>query len=190
MANPWKVIFAFVGVFVAGAVFGGFFTARTAEKRWAEQQQQQPATPAVAAVTTSTAPATLATAPARQGNGGNRALPPTMITPVMLQRLSVTLKLTDEQLEKIRPIVARADEDMLWLRRENFRNTNRVLERMHTEIGTLLTPEQRNDLEVWKRTMQEKLQRAEKERRNEALLRKEQNAGANGANSHTAAKGN
>ena len=32
MDRPWKVILAFVGVFIAGAVFGGFFTLRSAAR--------------------------------------------------------------------------------------------------------------------------------------------------------------
>lgn len=32
MDRPWKVILAFVGVFIAGAVFGGVFTARSADR--------------------------------------------------------------------------------------------------------------------------------------------------------------
>ena len=33
MDKPWKVIVAFIGVFIAGAVFGGVFSLRSAGKR-------------------------------------------------------------------------------------------------------------------------------------------------------------
>src|SRR3954469_14360137 len=105
MGSPWKVILAFVGVFVAGAVFGGFFTARSAGRRWAEREARlanQPANP-------------VATQPPaahnRPPNNPTRAFG--QITPVMLQRLATQLKLTDDQKDKIKPIVTRAEEDML-----------------------------------------------------------------------------
>jgi hypothetical protein len=89
--------------------------------------------------------------------------------------MATKLKLTEEQREKIRPIIARADEDMTWLRRENFRNTDRVLDRMHAEIALLLTDEQKAELEVLKHNIKDRLKRAENERRGESPLRKESN---------------
>ena len=44
MDRPWKVILAFVGVFIAGAVFGGVFTARSADRpaKAAKQAGKEP----------------------------------------------------------------------------------------------------------------------------------------------------
>jgi hypothetical protein len=185
MGSPVKVIFAFVCVFIAGAVFGGFFTARTASRKIQEVQQPQAAVPVAPAPQASQTPAP---APANnRPNNANRAGALT-ITPVMLQQLAVQLKLTDEQKEKVQPIVKRSAEDMNFLRQENFRATNRVLERMHSEIALLLTPEQRSELEIQKRIMQDRLQQAEKQRKNERLLQKA--SPANRANPDTAAKSN
>jgi len=179
MGGSWKVILAFVGVFMAGAVFGGFFTARSAGRRWAEREARlanQPANP-------------VATQPPaannRPPNNPNRAFG--QITPVMLQRLATQLKLTDDQKDKIKPIVTRAEEDMLYLRKENFRSTARVLERMHADIGVLLTEQQRTDLEVLKKAMKERMERAEKERRDELRLRNKDQTGMNRASDAAAA---
>jgi Spy/CpxP family protein refolding chaperone len=183
MDNPWKVISAFVGVFIAGAVFGGFFTARTASRKI--QEVQPP--PAAVAVT----PAPPQSTPAvNRPNANNRG--GVSVTPVMLQRLAVQLKLTDEQKEKITPIIKRADDDMRYLRTENFRSTSRVLERMHADISVLLTPEQKQELEVQKRIMQDRMKEAEKERRSEQLLRNQQklNPGNRGNPDTSALKGN
>lgn len=183
MGSPWKVIFAFLGVFAAGAVFGGFLTARTASKKI--QEQQQPV--AVAPTAPVPAPTPAVNRPANQLGNLNRGASAT-ITPFMLKQLSVQLKLTDEQKEKITPIIKRADEDMTYLRRENFRSTARVLERMHAEIAVMLTPEQKTELEVQKRLIQERMQRAEADRRADQLLRKEQKARSNAQDA--ALKGN
>ena len=38
MNVPWKVLLAFVGVFIAGAVFGGVFTMGVSARRFAPRQ--------------------------------------------------------------------------------------------------------------------------------------------------------
>jgi hypothetical protein len=169
MGSPVKVIFAFVCVFIAGAVFGGFFTARTASKKMEEVQQPQAAAPVTPApqATQSPAPTPVVNRP----NNVNRAA--ATITPQLLQQLSVQLKLTDEQKEKIQPIIKRSAEDMNFLRQENFRATNRVLDRMHNDITVFLTPEQRSELEIQKRILQDRMQQAEKQRRSDRLLPKD-----------------
>jgi hypothetical protein len=40
MDVPWKVILAFVGVFIAGAVFGGVFTMGVSARRFANGPRQ------------------------------------------------------------------------------------------------------------------------------------------------------
>lgn len=182
MDKPWKVISAFVGVFIAGAVFGGFFTARTASKKIQEVQ------PPPAAVATTPAPTPATPAVNRPAGNNNRGT--ISVTPIMLQRLAVQLKLTDEQKEKITPIIKRADDDMRYLRTENFRSTNRVLERMHADISMLLTPEQKQELEVQKRIMQDRMQQAEKERRAEMLLQRQQKQAPRSSSQDAALKGN
>ena len=135
MDKPWKVIFAFVGVFIAGAIFGGLFTLRAAGRVFSKLPP-----PAVAG------PAPKAKAP---------AAPP--IGVAMMRQLTQKLKLTPEQKEKIRPIVARAGADLQRLRRENLQDTTRVMERMHEDIAASLTPEQRSELEQMRKSMQERV---------------------------------
>ena len=158
MDRPWKVIFAFVGVFVAGAVFGGFFTLRSSREGWSRVNHAQ------------------RTEPSRPNSSGAQ------IVPAMLRQLNARLKLTDEQREKIEPIVVRAEEDLQRLRRQNFRETSRVMERMHADVAVLLAPEQREALETLKRNLRERLRRAQenRERRGE-FLRGAQGPGSPGA---------
>src|SRR6266498_2113039 len=40
MEVPWKVIFAFVGVFIAGAIFGGVFTVGVSARRLGNNPRQ------------------------------------------------------------------------------------------------------------------------------------------------------
>lgn len=126
--NPnGKVILAFVGVFMAGAVFGGFFAQRLARPPAAEPAPIRPERPA----------------------DGQFAV-------MILKRLSQRLELTPEQEAAIRPIVAEADQEMRRLRRESFRESLAVAERMHAEVATILTEAQRRQLEQMKQAMRER----------------------------------
>lgn len=176
MEKPWKVVFAFVAVFIAGAVFGGLFTLRASGGRrppgagfanfdrggqngpggngWQKQGQFQ-----------------------GQGMGA--------IGPGMLGQLSRNLKLTDDQKEKIRPVVLKAAEDIQRLSRENIQNTTKIVERMHLDIATWLTPKQRDALEDMKLQMRERVRRAgmgEVSPRGEGPQRRMPGRGAQGEN--------
>lgn len=143
MDKPWKAILAFIGVFIAGAVFGGVFSLRSAGKRMPGPPPTRP-----------------------QG----QMMPPgnPQIAPAMMRQLAQRLKLTEEQREKVRPIVSRAEEDLQRLRRQNFQDTNRVMERMHVDLAVVLTAEQRTELEQMKDNMRLRLKNAEgKDRRSE-----------------------
>jgi Spy/CpxP family protein refolding chaperone len=161
MDKPWKVIFAFVGVFIAGAVFGGLFTLRAGGRRLGNlpvpvRSQMQEPMPG-------------------SGQGSGQRLGPGQgqgpmafqgaIGPAMLRQLNQRLKLTDEQREKIRPVVTRAAEEMQRLSRENLQNTTRIVERMHLDIAGWLTPEQRDALEDMKTQMRARVGRAAMENR-------------------------
>ncbi len=144
MDKPWKVIFAFVAVFIAGAIFGGVFTLRTSGKRWAGPPapkvriEKRPATPGPGAA-------------AGQASG---------TAPTMMRQFTQRLKLTPEQRKAISPILARAAEDWQRLRRENVENTTRVNERMYADVAAQLSPEQRAELEVMRKQMQERIRHA------------------------------
>ena len=129
MQTTWKVVAAFLGVFVAGAVFGTALTTGIA-RRMAHR-------------------ATIRTEP--MPSGGGPILPPggpggRQVGPEMMQRFVQRLELTAEQAEKIRPIVQRGEAEVEKLRRENFREMAKVFERVHAEIAVGLTPAQREKL--------------------------------------------
>lgn len=152
MDKPWKVIFAFVGVFIAGAIFGGLFTLRASGKRFATspgsgRPNQQVQRPAGAGQVQSQG----------QPKGQVAGKAQSSIGPAMMRQFTQRLKLTEEQREKVRPIVARAGEDLQRLRQENLQDTTRVVERMHLDIGGWLNPSQRAELEEMKRAMQERV---------------------------------
>lgn len=74
----------------------------------------------------------------------------------MMERLEKGLKLTDEQKEKIRPIVRRSQEETQRLRRENVREIAAAMDRMHNDIAAELTPEQRAKLEDMRKRFRER----------------------------------
>lgn len=127
MSTIWKISLAFLGVFAAGAVFGVFFA------QWLVRP----------------APADVAPPRAERPADGQFAV-------MILKRLSQRLDLTPEQEAAIRPIVAQADQEMRRLRRESFRESLAVAERMHTEVATILTEAQRRQLEQMKQAMRER----------------------------------
>lgn len=151
MDRPWKVISAFVGVFIAGALFGGFFTLRSAGKwQMTERARSAPAPKAAAPGATAAQPAPAAA----QGR----------IFPQVMRQFTQRLNPTLEQQKAIRPIVARAAEDLQRMQRENLADTTRTSERMYADVAAILTVEQRAKLEQMRQEMLERVRR-EKEKR-------------------------
>lgn len=145
MDKPWKVIFAFICVFIAGAVFGGVFTLRSAGRRPVATSQPPP--------------------PNRPpGARPPQSAPPVQIQPAIMRQMTQRLNLTAEQREKIKPVVARATEELQRLRRENLHDTTRVMEVMYADVAASLTSEQRSELEEMKRKMQERVAEEKKKR--------------------------
>lgn len=160
MNAPWKVIAAFVGVFIAGAIFGGGFTLRVSTGRAAASAPaEQPL-------------AHLPPAPNRpvvagpQVKGGTAVATPKLnpLTPTLMRQLTQKLTLTPDQRDKVRPLVNRASEDFLRLRQENLADNARVTERMYADVSAQLTPAQRSQLETMLVEMQQRVQ-AERKRR-------------------------
>jgi hypothetical protein len=176
MDKPWKVISAFVGVFVAGAVFGGFFTLRATNKRAAAElaNASQPA-PAVvvetkqpSVPTPSTPAAGDAAKGAAQASTQSAARPQDRIVPALMRKMTLALNPTPEQRKKILPLIARATEDMQRLDREHWQNTTRVTERMYEDIAALLTPEQQIQLEKMRQEVLERVRKLREKQREEA----------------------
>lgn len=128
MSQTWKAILAFTGIFIAGAVFGGFLTLRF-------YPQPEPAAPA-----------------ARQFPS-----PADRFTPQILARLAQRLELTEAQQENIRPIIAEADREMRRLRQEGFKATMTVSKEMYAQVARELTPEQAIKLEQMQEEMRERI---------------------------------
>ncbi len=128
MGQTWKAILAFTGIFIAGAVFGGFMTLRF-------YPQPKPAALAVQKF----------------------PMPLERVTPQILGRLAHRLELTDAQKEKIRPIIAQADREMRRLRQESFKATLTVSKEMYAQVARELTPEQAEKLEQMQQEMRERI---------------------------------
>lgn len=163
MEKPWKVIVAFVGVFIAGAIFGGFFSLRSARR--APQPVVQMPPPQQPKVQVAGPQVGSVAMPVRSSP----------ITPQIMRGLTKELKLTGDQREKVLPIVSRAGEDFQRLREEearqrtqNLSDVARINERMYADVSNLLTPEQRQRLATMRQEREERLQ-AEKQKRAEEL---------------------
>jgi hypothetical protein len=168
MDVPWKVILAFVGVFIAGAVFGGVFTIGVSARRMVNPPRsaqggdrgvaQFPAVPQPKAqVAGPQAPR--AGAPAARSNP---------ITPVLMTQFTRKLSgLTPTQKDSLRTILGRAGEDYHRLRQENLIDVARVTERMYADVSGVLSVEQRSELEQMRKQVEERLQ-ADRRKRAEA----------------------
>jgi hypothetical protein len=188
MDKPWKVISAFIGVFAAGAVFGGFLTLRSASKRWEKesllQRELSEAKTAAAVAAAQAAQAAQANQAPTVGAAAASPAPAPAAPPAVAARNAISaslmrqfaqrLKLSNEQREKMRPILARWGEDFQHLRQESERQQQQYLadsvrlsERMYREVGDLLTAEQRGELEKMRRETQERAER-ERQKRLEA----------------------
>jgi hypothetical protein len=150
MDRPWKVISAFVGVFIAGAVFGGFFTLRSVDR--VVDAARGKGSPAKAPATKPAPAAPAAPAPAKG------------IAPQVMRQLTQRLSPTPEQQKAIRPIVSRAAEDLQRMQREHLADTTRTTERMYADVSALLTPAQRTQLEQMRQEMLERVRKVREKR--------------------------
>lgn len=175
MDKPWKVIFAFLGVFMAGAVFGGLFTLRASAKRFASELElsraANPPPTVVVKESSPTAPVTPpATAPAQ---APAKATPSPQDRHVALQMRQLVQRLnpTSEQQKLIRTIVSRMNDDLRRLERDLWQDTTRVTDRMYEDLSAVLTPEQRTQLEKMRQEMLERVRNAKEKQRLEAQSR-------------------
>lgn len=148
MDKPWKVIFAFVGVFIAGAVFGAFFSLRSGGRL----PQMQGA--------------------AFRGKGpGMQVAPPQQNQPrpllgsmqpiqaaQIMRRYAERLDLTPEQKDRIHPLIQRATEDIRRQQQNNLRENGIIVQRLQQDIAKELTVEQRIRLEKMEQRQREIMQ--------------------------------
>lgn len=139
MQNPWKVILVFVGVFIAGAVFGGLLALRLGREILRNR-------PVVAA-------------PLRGEKSGDApavANPPGGPAAVqraqLMRRLANQLDLTSAQRERLGPVLTRGIQDF-WREQQRFNRENIfLLQRLKQDIGRELTPAQQQRLdELWQK---------------------------------------
>lgn len=155
MSQTGKVVAAFFGVFVAGAVFGGALAYRLAQPA-----ALLPAPVAVVAPAGENPPAATPAVAQRLP----APLPPAQVQPALMRQFTQRLKLTAEQREKILPVVTHTTEELARLRRENLHETSRLTEAMYAEVAAALTPSQAIELEKMKRKMQERVAEERKKR--------------------------
>lgn len=169
MDKPWKVILAFLGVFMAGAVFGGLFTLRASAKRFASELELSRAAnpPPTVVVKESPPPAQAATQPPAKAT----PTPQDRNVIVVMRQLNQRVSPTADQQKAMRVIVARATEDLQRLQREHWQDTTRVTERMYEDLGAVLSPEQRTQLEKMRQEMLERVRNAKEKQRLEAQSR-------------------
>lgn len=79
--------------------------------------------------------------------------------------LARAVNLTREQKVRIEPIVKRNTEELVKLRRQWFRTSRAILERMETSIAAELTPEQRPLYEQYLKERRERTRRMTPEQR-------------------------
>jgi hypothetical protein len=174
MDVPWKVIFAFLGVFVAGAIFGGVFSIGVSARRLgAQPRQAQWVDRSLGQVPPAGAPSTAAS--------GVTAAPvvaprPNPITVQLMTQFTRRLSPTPEQRDELRKILGRAGEDLQRLRQENLADVTRVTERMYADISGVLTLEQRSELEKMRRQFEERVQADRKKREEAAAAEKAEKA--------------
>lgn len=128
MDRPWKVISAFVGVFIFGSIFGGLLALRVDQR--AGQRRGGPP-------------------PSQQPPGG--------ALPGIMRHFAERLELTPEQREKIRPMVERAEADIRHLRQTSLRDTGILIKRLQEDFAGELTPVQRRKLEKMQERQREVL---------------------------------
>jgi Spy/CpxP family protein refolding chaperone len=129
MDKNWKVILAFAGVFLAGAVTGA-----SVSTLWMHKTPPKP-------------PAADLRASIEQYVRGQFAT------------MTRKLDLTPEQHEQLRPALQHASEDFRTIRRNERQETVRILEKLHGEIVQVLTPEQQERFEKLRAQQRERIQR-------------------------------
>jgi hypothetical protein len=142
MDKPWKVILAFVGVFMAGVIFGGVFAFRIENQVRHEQPAPAPTVPPIVQHQPQKQPHKVQPPP-----GQSPAAKEVPLAMVALRQYTRRLNLTAEQQKRIQPLLARAFEDRQRMSREFAADTQRVYDRMNEDIAAVLSPEQRTQLE-------------------------------------------
>jgi hypothetical protein len=146
MDKPWKVVFSFLGVFVAGAVFGGLLALRV-DRIVSERRLQEQAAQAAALAARAPAPPARAQVPAPQPP---LPVPQAVQSTQLMRRVTNQLNLTPAQRALVTPLIQRAVQDF-WRQQQNYSRENAfLLQRLKQDIAKELTPEQQTRLDdLW-----------------------------------------
>ena len=200
MEKPWKVIVAFVGVFIAGSVFGGLLALRLHQRERAPRFAPAAMMPPPTAVP---APVQLALAPGQPpatppGARATAALPQMQLpagmavqAPQLMRRYVDRLNLTAEQKERINPLIQRAAADLRRQQQTNFRETGIILQHLQEDLGKALTPAQRGRLDQMAEHQRQIIEQRERQQAEKAEKQRAQQtqkpAGKDGAKPKKAA---
>lgn len=155
MEKPWKVIAAFVGVFIAGAVFGAFFSLGIGLPLMERRS---------AASDTAVLPLPTPHPVARKGPpGAHWPASQAMQAAQLIRRLTARLELTPDQRQRIMPLIQRAVEDFRWQQANYFREDAFILVRLQHDIARELAPEQRRRLFELEKRQRELIRRRKAE---------------------------
>jgi hypothetical protein len=152
--KPWKVVVAFLGVFVAGAIFGGFFTVGIGAHWLRKMNGGNGARPHFFDPAADPKASGRSPHPLLQMNQSWQA-------PQLMRRYAERLDLSAEQKDRINPLIQRASEDYNHLRQNTFRETAQILRRLQQDIARELTPDQREKLEDMEKNQRDMLRRFE-----------------------------
>lgn len=150
MEKPWKVIVAFVGVFIAGSIFGGLLALRFDQRVRGSTAQMPPPPVQLAPASASSSVPNLTAAPPRPAQPTPQIpLPPGMAAqmPQIMRRYVERLDLTAEQKERVNPLIIRASSDLRRQQQTNLRETGVIIQHLQEDIAKELTPVQRKRLE-------------------------------------------
>ncbi|MSU69963.1 MAG: hypothetical protein EXS39_04150 [Opitutaceae bacterium] len=169
MEKPWKVILTFVGIFMAGTITGGMIALRVA---------RQLQITAIRAAMGSMNPGmnnpgvNSAGRGADPGSGPNANLNVAIdqFVPMQMRRFNRELNLTEEQRQKIKPVLQRSREDLIRLHREG----QEVMKRVEDEVSRMLTPEQTARLAEIRSRQQQQQEQQQQQRQQQRQLQERQ----------------
>jgi len=165
MDVPWKVILAFLGVFIAGAVFGGVFTLGVSARRNVNVPRQlAPANQPVAQFPAVVQPKAEVAGPHAPKSAAASVRTNPITRELMNQFTRKLSGLTAPQKESLRTILGRAGEDFHRLRQDNLADVTRVTERMYADVSGVLTLEQRGELETMRKQLEERFKEDRRKR--------------------------
>jgi hypothetical protein len=144
MNSSWKVVLAFIAVFVAGIIFGGGFALRISKQ--VVRREESP-------------PPVMNPMPKRTAN------PQAPAGTQLLRRFVEGLELTTEQRDKLRPLVLHAEEQIAAVRQKSLEETAQILRDLQQNFRAELNPEQRKKLARMQQKQMEniRLERARKQ---------------------------